>query len=104
MFRRVPVRITYKMRNRVYGLETEGLLADLSLGGVGFVAPVNWPEGSQIHVTVGAFGFQSDCVIVYRRPAGEEFFYGAKFQSTSLRHLSRLQKILKKNHDGPLTV
>jgi hypothetical protein len=104
VFRRIDVKVAYRMRNRVYGVETEGQLANLSLGGVGFVAPANWAEGSPIHLVISDYGFASDGVIVFRKADGAQFFYGAKFQALSVKNLLRLRRVLKKNNDGPLTV
>src|ERR1700683_4230907 len=77
VFRRIPVKIAYRMRNRVYGLETDGSLAHLSLGGAGFVAPVNWAEGSRIHLTIEEYRFAADGLIVFRKAEGSHFMYGA---------------------------
>src|SRR5579872_5813346 len=104
VFRRIPVKIAYRMHNRVYGLETNGSLANLSLGGAGFVAPVNWAEGSQIHLIIEEYTFAADGLIVFRKAEGGQFMYGAKFQSLNVKNLMKLRRILKKNHDGPLTV
>jgi len=104
VFRRIPIKIAYRMRNRVYGLETDGSLANLSLGGAGFVAPVNWAEGSQIHLIIEEYKFACDGLIVFRKAEGNQFMYGAKFQSLSVKNLMKLRRILKKNHNGPLTV
>src|SRR5580692_9861258 len=76
VFRRIPVKVAYRMRNRVYGLEANGELANLSLGGAGFVAPVNWAEGSQIHLAIEEYKFAADSVIVFRKAEGNQFMYG----------------------------
>ncbi len=104
IFRRVPVKVMYRIRNRVYGLESEGMLANLSLGGAGFWAPINWPEGSPVHLAIDEFQFAVDALIVFRKSSGAEFMYGARFQALSLSNLMKLRAILNKNHDGPLTI
>src|SRR4029077_17363051 len=65
VFQRIPVRIPCKMDNQLFGLESDGSTVNLSLGGVGLVAPVSWPEGSQVRVSFNALVLNG--LIVYRR-------------------------------------
>lgn len=96
------------MDNRLFGLKTEGVLANLSLGGGGLVAPVNWPEGTRVRFEVDALEFETDGVIVFRqeitKAASKECRYGVKFQGLGLWDVWRLRMILKKRHSGPLAV
>jgi len=54
VFQRISVQIPCKMDNQLFGLESEGSTVNLSLGGMGLVAPVSWPEGSQVRVSFSA--------------------------------------------------
>src|SRR5690242_9522298 len=65
VFQRVAVQIPCRMDNRLFGLESEGATTNLSLGGMALVAPVTWPEGSQVRVTFR--GVALDGLIVYRK-------------------------------------
>jgi len=104
IFLRVPVKVACRMNNRLFGLESAGTTVNLSLGGVGVVAPVNWPEGSQVDVHLGDYGMRLEGLVVFRRDASPEFRYGVKFQRLKYRDLAKLRRILQKNHHGPLTI
>src|SRR5262249_10589895 len=65
IFQRVAVQIPCHMNNRVFGLESEGATVNLSLGGMGLVAPVAWPEGSQVQVRFGSLELEG--LIVFRK-------------------------------------
>ena len=63
---------------------------------MGVVAPVSWPEGSQVRVSFSALVLNG--LIVYRRDApatNEECRYGIKFQKLGLIDLLKLRKIIK---------
>src|SRR5438270_13715960 len=79
VFQRVAVQIPCKMDNRLFGLECQGSTINLSLGGMGLVASVTWPEGSQVRVSFGTVVV--DGLIVYRRDvtlANQECRYGIR--------------------------
>lgn len=108
IFQRVPVRMAMRMDNRVFGLQAEGSLLNLSLGGAGLVAGVSWPEGSQVRVYLESIRFEADAIVVFRRDASKgattQFQYGVKFHKMNLKKLVQLRQILKKHSNGPLTV
>jgi hypothetical protein len=105
VFQRVAVQMPCRMDNRLFGLESEGSTINLSLGGIGLVAPVAWPEGSQVRVA-----FQEiviDGLIVYRKDptlSDKECRYGIKFQKLRLKDLLKLRKVLQGKYQGPLAV
>ncbi len=105
VFQRVPVEIPCRMDNQLFGLESQGSTVNLSLGGMGLLAPVSWPEGSQVHVSFGTLVLNG--LVVYRRDAtapDQECRYGIKFQKLRFADLVRLRKTLHENYKGPLTV
>ncbi len=94
-----------KMDNRLFGLESQGSTVNLSLGGVGLVASVTWPEGSQVRVSFNSLVV--DGLIVYRRDVtmnNQECRYGIRFQNLEFRDLLKLRKVLQENYKGPLAV
>ena len=96
IFERISVQIPCKINNQLFGLESEGSTVNLSLGGMGLVAPVSWPEGSQVRVSFKALVLNG--LIVYRRDAAavnEECRYGIKFQKLGLTDLFKLRKIIQ---------
>jgi hypothetical protein len=96
VFQRISVQMPCKMDNQLFGLESEGSMVNLSLGGLGLVAPVNWPEGSQVRVSFDTIVLNG--LIVYRRDASatnQECRYGIKFQKLGLLDLLKLRKIIK---------
>ncbi len=108
IFRRVPVRMTLRMDNRVFGNQADGSLMDLSLGGAGLVAAVNWPEGSHVRVIIEDVHFEADGLVVFRHDVSKEhtrqYRYGVKFQNIGFRKLFKLRKILKAHYQGPLAI
>jgi hypothetical protein len=96
VFERISVQMPCKMNNQLFGLESEGSTVNLSLGGMGLVAPVSWPEGSQVRVSFDAIVLNG--LIVYRRDASasnQECRYGIKFQKLGFVDLLKLRKIIK---------
>ena len=105
VFQRVPVEIPCRIDNQLFGLESQASTVNLSLGGMGLVAPVSWPEGSQVRVAVGTLVLNG--LIVFRRDASasdQECRYGIKFQKLGISDLVRLRKVLQENYKGPLAV
>jgi hypothetical protein len=96
VFQRIALEMPCKMDNQLFGLESEGSMVNLSLGGLGVVAPVSWPEGSQVRVSFDAIVLNG--LIVYRRDASatnRECRYGIKFQKLGLMDLLKLRKIIQ---------
>jgi hypothetical protein len=105
VFQRVAVQMPCRMDNRLFGMESDGATVNLSLGGIGLVAPVTWPEGSQVRVHFSDLIL--DGLIVYRKDptlSDQECRYGIKFQKLGFRNLLKLQKVLQHNYQGPLAV
>jgi len=105
VFQRVVVQMPCRIDNRLFGLESDGATVNLSLGGVGLVAPVTWPEGSQVRVHLNELAL--DGLIVFRKDpilSNPECRYGIKFQKLRLRDLVKLRKVLQGNYQGPLAV
>jgi len=105
VFQRVAVQIPCRMDNRLFGLESQASAVNLSLGGIGLVAPVAWPEGSQVRVRFDKLVLNG--LIVYRKdPAqsNQECRYGVKFQKLRLKDLLKLRKVLQGHFQGPLAV
>jgi hypothetical protein len=93
------------MDNRLFGLESEASAVNLSLGGMSVVAPVTWPEGSEVKIRFEEL--ELDGLIVYRRDptlADKECRYGIKFQKLHMTDLLKLRKVLQGNFQGPLAV
>jgi c-di-GMP-binding flagellar brake protein YcgR len=103
-FQRIPVRIAVKMKNRVYGLEAQGTLVDLSLGGAGFIVPVNWPEGSHVRLRLEGLDFEADTIVVFRIEEAANFHYGVQFKRLQLGQAYKLRRILRDRHSGPLSL
>jgi c-di-GMP-binding flagellar brake protein YcgR len=104
IFVRVPLKVICQMDHQTFNLETHGTLVNLSLGGAGFLAPVNWPEGSRVRLIVESYDFEAPAIIVFRKATSAEYLYGVQFRDTSFRTLFQLRGILRKNHRGSLTV
>ena len=110
IFHRVDVRGACRMDNRLFGLQSDASLTNLSLGGAGLEAPVSWPEGTRIHVHFLDHGFKAEGILVFRReahglePDGGPVRYGVKFAGLGLWKVWQLRSILKKNYTGPLAV
>jgi hypothetical protein len=104
IFQRVPLQERCQLRNPLFGLESEGNIVNLSLGGAGVVAPVSWPEGGRVRLQCESWSLEIDAIIVFRKEQAASFRYGLKFQDMSLRPLIRLRRLLRKNYGGPLTV
>jgi len=96
VFQRIIVQIPCKMDNQLFGLESQGSTVNISLGGMGLMAPVSWPEGSQVRVSFDTVVLNG--LIVYRRDAAaanQECRYGIKFQKLGLIDLFKLRKIIQ---------
>ena len=96
VFQRVSVVLPCKMDNPLFGLEGQGAISNLSLGGLSLAASVTWPEGSQVKVSFNSLVLNG--LIVYRRDAtvsNQECRYGVKFQTLGVKDLLKLRKILK---------
>lgn len=124
IFERVSVNVPCRMDHRLFGLQTAGTAVNLSLGGVGVTAAVNWPEGSQVRVFIEALDVELEGLIVFRKEAQPEsryghrasasvddghtppndWRYGVKFQGLGVRSLWRLRRALKDNFQGPLAL
>ena len=105
IFQRVGVKIPCQMDNQLFGLESQASAINLSLGGMSVVAPVTWPEGSQVRVHFDRLVLEG--LIVYRKDptlASQECRYGIKFQKLRLNDLLKLRRILQGNFQGPLAV
>ena len=105
IFQRIPVQLPCKMDNQLFGLESEGSVVNLSLGGMGLVAPVSWPEGSQVRVSFGPLVLNG--LVVFRQdatPTKPECRYGIRFQKVGFSNLFKLRKVLKENYKGPLAI
>jgi len=103
VFQRVPVQMPCRMDNQLFGLESQGAMTNLSLGGMSLAARVSWPEGSQVKISFGTLVVNG--LIVYRRDAtqpDQECRYGIKFQKLGMSDLIKLRKVLKQNYKGPL--
>jgi hypothetical protein len=104
IFQRIAVRLPCRMDSRLFGLESEGRMMNLSLGGMGLVAPVTWPEGSQVRIYLAALDLRMEGVIVFRAEGSEGFRYGVKFQRVGLPQLVKLRRALRQEFKGPLVV
>jgi hypothetical protein len=105
VFQRIAVQIPCRMDNPLFGLESQGSTVNLSLGGMGLVAPVAWPEGSQVRVRFNSLVI--DGLIVFRKDAAvpdSDCRYGIKFQKLRVNDLLKLRKVLQENYQGPLAV
>ena len=105
IFQRVMVQFPCQMDNPLFGLESKGDAVNLSLGGMGLVAPVTWPEGSQVKVRFDSMVVNG--LIVYRKDpnvANRECRYGIKFLKLGVKDLLKLRKVLQDNYQGPLAV
>ena len=106
IFQRVPVQMPCRMDNRLFGLEGSGTTVNLSLGGLGLLAPVEWPEGSQVKVSVEGLSLNLEGLIVFRvevpRAGAGQYRYGVKFQKLTFRDAMHLRRILKQKYNGPL--
>ena|SRR5579871_6692968 len=105
IFQRVAVQLPCRMDNRLFGLESQGSTTNLSLGGMALVAPVTWPEGSQVRVSFDSLVLEG--LVVYRRDptvSDKECRYGIKFQKMRYKDLLKLRKVLQNNYKGPLAV
>jgi hypothetical protein len=105
IFQRVSVEIPCRLNNPLFGLESEGSTVNLSLGGVGIVAPVAWPEGSEVRVQLGSLSLAG--LIVYRKDvsvSNTQCRYGIKFRRVRFRELLQLRRVLAQSHKGPLAV
>jgi len=106
IFERVALELPCRFENKLYGQQAQGSTVNISLGGVGLVAPVTWPEGS--HIWFSIEGLSVEGLIVFRRPSPDgdprECLYGVKFQNMRFKDLSQVRKLLRKHFHGPLAV
>ncbi len=94
VFQRITLKLPCKMDNPLFGLESEGSTENLSMGGMGLLAPVSWPEGSQVRVSFNSLSLNG--MVVYRRDGvtKEPARYGIKFQELGISDLFKLRKII----------
>ncbi|MFA5975033.1 MAG: PilZ domain-containing protein [Elusimicrobiota bacterium] len=108
LFQRVPVQIPCRIDNPYLGAEGQGTAINLSLGGVGMMTLVSWPEGSQVRVLLDSVSLILSGIIVFRMevPGGSElrYRYGVKFQKMGFRDVVHLRRVLRKQYNGPLAV
>lgn len=104
IFQRIFVQMPCRINSRLYGLESEASTVNMSLGGLGFTAPVQWPEGSPVRVYLDSCGLVLDGLIVFRQDASPAPRYGVKFEKLGFRNLLKLRRVLKTNYKGPLAV
>jgi hypothetical protein len=105
IFQRVSIQLSCRIENRLFGLESQASAVNLSLGGMSVVAPVTWPEGSQVRVLFNELVLNG--LIVYRRDptlSNQECRYGIKFQGLRVTDLLKLRKVLQGVFQGPLAV
>jgi hypothetical protein len=103
-FHRVSIRVACRMNNRMYGMDTSGMLVNLSLGGAGFTAPAKWPEGNRVRVFIDEFRFVANAIIVFRGDGESDFLYGVKFERMGLKNILKLRRILRRHFQGSLTL
>ena len=104
IFHRVTSRVSCRMTSRLFGLESAGTAINLSLGGAGVLAPVTWPEGSQIRFVLDEYKFDVGGIICFRVDSDQQFRYGIKFDKITMSELQRLRKILRERYKGPLAI
>ena len=104
VFHRVQVAIPCRMNSHLFGLESQATSVNLSLGGMSLVAPVTWPEGSQVQIQLEETGFKLDGVICFRVASDKQFRYGVKFHRMSVGELVKLRQVLREKYNGPLAV
>ncbi|OGR89523.1 MAG: hypothetical protein A2992_03735 [Elusimicrobia bacterium RIFCSPLOWO2_01_FULL_59_12] len=104
VFNRVPVQAACRISNPMFGLESVGSTVNISLDGVGMVAPVNWSEGNRIHLFIEPAGFETEGVIVFRMEEAPQFRYGVRFLQTQLPQIIKLRRFLKQQHHGRLSL
>jgi hypothetical protein len=102
VFQRVQLQTACRLSNPVFGLESSGTTTDISLDGLGVIAPVNWAHGNRIRLSLGAAGFEASGVIVFRREEAPNFRYGVRFEKTGLLQILKLRRFLKQTHKGRL--
>ena len=69
------------------------------------LAPVSWPEGSQVRVHFNELAL--DGLVVYRKDptlSEKACRYGVKFQKLRLKDLLKLRRVLQGKYQGPLAV
>ncbi len=104
VFHRVSTKVACKLTHPMFGLEASGTTVDLSLEGLGVVLPVNWSEGSRVHVRLDTVNFDADGIVVFRKEESPQFRYGIKFQNTGVFQIIRLRRFLQQHHSGRLSV
>jgi hypothetical protein len=96
VYNRVPFKDVCRMTNPMFGLEGQCKAVDISLGGMGLVGPINWPEGSHVLVQIESLGFDCEAVIVFRKEEPPQFRYSVKFQRLGFWQLIKLQRALSR--------
>jgi hypothetical protein len=94
IFNRVPFKGACRITNPMFGLEGQCTALDISLGGMGLVGPINWPEGSHVLVQIETLDFDGEAVIVFRKEDPPQFRYSVKFQRLGFWQLLKLQRAL----------
>ena len=102
IFQRVPIKVDCRLTNPVFGLESVGSTIDISLDGLGVMAPVNWAQGNRIRIWLESAGFEAAGVIVFRKEEAPNFRYGVRFEQTGILQILKLRRFLKQNHSGRL--
>jgi hypothetical protein len=94
IYSRVPFKSVCRLINPMFGLEGQCSTLDISLGGMGLVGPINWPEGSHVLVQIASLDFDCEAVIVFRKEEPPQFRYSVKFQRLGFWQLIKLQRTL----------
>jgi hypothetical protein len=102
-FYRLPVHASCRLNSQLFGLESVATVVNLSLGGVGLEAPIQWPEGSQMRIRFDEYGLEIEGVICFRVEEKTGTRYGVKFQKLGLRALMQVRRILRERYEGPLS-
>lgn len=104
VFERVHRQVNCRLANPMFGLETLGTTVDISLDGLGVVAPINWSQGSRVRLWIDDIGFEAAGLIVFRKEETPQFRYGIRFTKTGIFQILKLRRFLQQNHSGRLTV
>jgi hypothetical protein len=104
VFRRVPVVVPCRIANAMFGLESEATTVNISMDGMGLLAPVNWSESSRIRIQLAPAGFETEGVIVYRKGETPGYRYGVRFAGTKISQIFKLRRFLKQHHSGKLSL
>jgi hypothetical protein len=104
VFYRVPVTLPCLLVHPMFGLEVLAATVNMSLEGAGLSAPVNWSEGSRVHLRFEAIGLDVDGIIVFRKEEAPRFRYGVMFQKLGLFQILKLRRFLRSQHTGRLSL